>query len=355
MSKLDNNSKMIVSKYLIGKNFTDYVKTFNLYDYYYTTFNYITIDLIHSCYNKSSISNLVIKRIKQHLNKFSNLNEIVLNIVEDLENSNTNDVLNEARYYYNKFKDTFKNIKFNILTKNYTPYKEIYIEGIDDDNEEFFKNIFEPNVKQKVYIYFYGLWYRNDLSVLSKYKNYNILIDLLHVKINILNILNKFKDYKIYFTIFDNFYLKFVNLNDIYKYFIIKDNVIYGIKPRYDKNLKFIIDIELYNQIFKLIHTNLNYLREYITNADSVINEINNSKGGYDCHNELNVCNMYKYGVKNIYSENILDSDAVYNILNLNDYIKNVNIIAWLKCKKINIPYYCYYDLFKEIELYVRY
>ena len=211
MSKLDNNSKMIVSKYLCGKDFTDYVKTFNLYDYYHTTFNYITINLIYSCCDKPFISNSAIKRIKDNLKLYPNLNEIVLNIVEDLENVDTNIVLNEAKYYYNKFKDTNKNIKFNILRKNYTPYKEIYIEGIDDDNEEFFKNVFEPNVKQKVYICFYGLYYIDDLLKLSKYKNYDILFDLYNVRINKLNKLNKVKDYKIYYIIF--YYKMFVNIN----------------------------------------------------------------------------------------------------------------------------------------------
>ena len=355
MSKLDNNSKMIVSKYLIGKDFTNYIDAFKIQDYYHTTFNYIVIDLIHSYYNKSSISNSAIKRIKNNLSKFSNLNEIILNIVVDLENIDSNNLLYEVKYYYSKFKDTFKNIKFNILTKNYIPYKEIYIDLINDDIIEFLKNIFIPNVKQKVYIYFYGLWYRTDLSILSKYKNYDILIDLLHVKINKLNILNKLKDYKIYYTIYDDYYFRLTNLNDIEKYFVIKDNVIYGIKPRYNKTIRYIDNIELYSQIFKLKHTNLNNLNNFITNADSIIDEINNSKCGHGCHNNLKVYNMYKYGVKNIYSEDVLDNDTIYDILNLNDYIKNVNIIVQLKCRKVNMSYYYYSDLFKEIELYVRY
>ena len=146
MSKLDNNSKMIVSKYLMGKNFTDFINTFNLYNYYFTTFNYIIID--------NYISNITIKKIIKTLQLFPNLNEIVLNFIFIVNHLYLFHIIK----YYNKFKQYLQNvkqIKFRIVDENYKAYNEIYVKY---DNlsfyMEFFKNVFEPNVKQKVYLTF---------------------------------------------------------------------------------------------------------------------------------------------------------------------------------------------------------
>ena len=146
MSKLDNNSKMIVSKYLMGKNITDFINTFNLYNYYFTTFNYIIID--------NYISNITIKKIIKTLQLFPNLNEIVLNFIFIVNHLYLFHIIK----YYNKFKQYLQNvkqIKFRIVDENYKAYNEIYVKY---DNlsfyMEFFKNVFEPNVKQKVYLTF---------------------------------------------------------------------------------------------------------------------------------------------------------------------------------------------------------
>lgn len=116
MSKLDNNSKMIISKYLCGNNFTNIVSlTHNLNTYYHTTFNYITIN--------RKITKQLVEKIVKTLKQFPNLNEIVLNIVSTYALYYLQpDFLEFVESCYNKFKPYYKNIKFNILDSNYKMY-----------------------------------------------------------------------------------------------------------------------------------------------------------------------------------------------------------------------------------------
>ena len=350
MLKLDNNSKMIVSKYLIGKDFTDYVKAFNLYDYYHTTFNYIIIDDAHIEF--PWIPNLTIKRIKQHLNKFSNLNEIVLNII-----NLTNDIeiltITNLKKLLNLMKIN-KPIKFNFISKNYKPYKEIHINGYDIKNSdiEFFENVFEPNVKQKVYVCFEALDYMNIL----KFKKYNILIDLYGYSLNTIeNVIIKLKQLNIksyYFTDFYNCQIKVNNINDIKKYYIVINEVILVIKTCYENEIKYINDLKLYSNIFKVRHTNLNYLREYVTCSNKIVNEINDNSFININKNNLKIINMYKYGVKNIYREGAIDYNIIFEKFNISYYISRVIISIWLKYKYV---YSKNRRLHEEIKYYIQY
>ena len=341
MSKLDNNSKMIVSKYLIGKDFIDFTKAFKIQDYYFTTFNYIIIN--------NNILNITIKRIIRNLQSFTNLNEIVLNFVS-LDWLYLFDIIN----YYNRFKRIIKNkqIKFRFVNENYKAYNKIYVRYQNIDYYmEFFKNIFEPNVKQKVYLLF-----DNDvINDVYKYTNYNILIDLFDInKYEILNNFEKFKKYNIYYTVLPNYKYKFkINkINDINRYFIIDNNLIKYVKPNYIYKVKYLDDFNLYYQLFKIKHMNLNYLNNYITNANDIINTI------YDKDIRLYkiefcsiIVNMYKYGVINIY-EDIIDDMVVYNKFELIIRIKDISPFKYFIDEKSTIKHSF---LMFDINHYIRY
>ena len=350
ISILDNNSKMITSKYIYGKYFTNFVKAFKLQDYYFTTFNYIIINTFSHDY-KLCISNSAIERIKKTLQLFPNLNEIVLNFVSP---SNIIDYkLKVFKYYYDKFKENIK-IKINIISQSYKPYKEVYV-ILKSEDEYIFKNIFEPNVKQKVYLMPTDI---NTYEDMLKFKDYNLIYELHGLAIDETEeIVNIFKNLKLNIKYGINFEydLKLNNINDIKKYCFIQNNHILGIKTCYKNKIEYIEHFKDYYDLFKLKNTNLNYLREYITNIDGLINNIDKI-----CYSGLQfylyIIRMCKYGVKNIYIEGPIEYDIMYNKLCLYNYINNINAIVWLKCKKINIKaYHNYKKLFKEIENYIKY
>ena len=353
MSKLDNNSKMIVSKYLIGKNFTDFVKTFDLYDYYHTTFNYITIN--------NDITKQSVEKIKKTLQLYPNLNEIVLNFIIYSNIITYSDFLKNVKTCYNKFKQVLQkiNIKFNFISQDNKVYKELYIDDfyIYDNIKPFFKNIFIPNVKQKVYI---NCYFNFDIMLNKEFKDYNIVLIPYKIDINKLqNIINNYKNYKIYIA-YDNkftFKIKAKNINNIEEYFVIKNNIIKGFKPRYNNKIEYIKYFDMYYDLFKFKHINLNYLREYITNADNIINEIYEDNFIFMPPAGLYIIKMYKYGVKNIYIENVIDYNVVDIKLDLTMYFKYINnSIIWLKCKKAHYRLYNdYKELFEDIRSVIKY
>ena len=167
MLKLDNNSKMIISKYLCGKNFTDFVEAFDLYDYYFTTFNYITIDNFNT--------QQPINEIKKTLWSFPNLNEIILNFIIDSNCINNDNFLENIKVYYDEFKQINKTIKINFISPSYKPYEELYINGmcIYDDIKPFFKNIFANFVKQNIYMFYYTFQVYKALEDAELFKEYH--------------------------------------------------------------------------------------------------------------------------------------------------------------------------------------
>jgi len=290
------------------------------------------------------------------LQLYPNLNEIVLNFVS-IDNCL---YLYHIIKYYNRFKQylqNFKQIKFRIVDENYKAYNEIYVKySYLDFCMKFFKNVFEPNVKQKVYLSFN---YSN-IDVVHNYLNYDIIINSFFIdKQTVLYNLEEFKKYNIYYSIKGNYDFKFkINkINDMNKYFIIKNDLIEHIKPNYIYKVKYLDNFELYYHLFKIKHTNLQYLREYITNANNIINTIYNKRiKPHMIEFCLNIHNMYKYGVINIY-ENIIDNIVIYNKFNLLNKIRNINVFKYFLFNKAKFKH----SLFKhnllilDIKKYIRY
>ena len=285
---------------------------------------------------------------------FPNLNEIILNFITDSNTCDYDSFLEEIKFCYNKFKnfsqDKQLNIKFNFISQNYKPYEEICISDyIINENEEFFKNIFEPNVKQKVYIDYCSSNYSN----IVKFKNYNIILDLYGCHFNEMVNFN-FNNYNIYCTDYDsNYNIKINNINDVKKYFIIKNNIIFRFKTRYKDKIGYINDIKYFNkcyQLFKIRHTDLNYLNNYITNANHIIDNIHNYDINFNLYN-LKIINMYKYGVKNIYSNNVLDFNIVHKKFDISSYIStNINCMLRYKNIRFDVERLC-----DEITYYIKY
>ena len=310
MPKLDNNSKLIISKYLYGYQYINFINTFNLYEYYFTTFKYIIIDI------EAKISKTIINKIINNLKLFPNLNEIILNIIYyrcDIEIYE----LNKLEKYYNIFKSLNKQIKFKILDKNLNEYNKIFVYNAYIKGNDFLKNIFIPNLLQKYYITISSVD-RNTFNF-NNYNNVLITVNKVDDIIRYMNLRN------VYFT-YDMlpYALKINNIDDIYKYFIVDNRkIINGIKyvNQSLNYLQYIKHFPMYYEICKFKHDNntFAYLNNYITSANNIrfpllVSPFDTMSFDFILH----VLKMYKYGVKNIYD----------NILNYNTIIMKYQIIT---------------------------
>ena len=323
MSELDTNTKMIISKYLYGKDFTDFVNAFNLQDYYHTTFNYITINntFTTNCNKITCISNLTFEKIIKTLQSFPNLNEIILNFVSPSQVI-YDYLLKIIEKYYNKFKKytNFTKIKIRIVDENGISYKEIHIEVNTMFNK--IENIL-PNFEQPFYIYFDDiLTYK--ISDIVKFVGYNIVIRCDFYNITELNNYLKVFNYQnIYLKVVDSEKKLIESYEDIKKYFKIdEDNDIrdikpiyniYNIKTKYNNTFK-----EWYYKLFKFKNTDTSYLNDYVYNLE-------------ECNDEetlMMINDMYKYNVKNMYfegSEGLDYIDITEKLFELNEEIRYTN------------------------------
>ena len=336
MAKLDNNTKMIVSKYLCGKDFINFVSTTpKLSTYYHSTFKYIIIN------TRYPLSNIIIKKIIKKLKTFENLNEIVLNFIE------YNNIINDTMYWYKKYYNLFKTytnipIKINICDYNYKSYKYLFVK------DNIVSNIIK-SFKQPINIL---------ISSLSEsyLKNVNLNYDLVYefeTLENIKPIFNKYQqikniypNIKLYFT-YNNTLIKakIEEPNDFYKYFIVNNEyyVIGILKPqvyinKYITYLNSIQNFKMYYELFKIRKTNLNYLNNYITDANSIINDIIhfNMFVMNTLYNKklIKIINMYKYGIKNIYNDELLNVDYIFDRLYIGDNMNKETIDYVLKNHK---------------------
>jgi len=360
MSKLDNNSKLIVSKYLIGKDFTDFVNTFNLHNYYHTTFKYIIVnycDAVYSFGSKTCISNSMIEKVMIKLNDLPNLNEILLNFVckSNFVNDKTFNII--VKYYikFQKLNKSNKNIKINIVNNKYNDYKEIFVEPNDIDEKFYTEYILVPHAKQKVYIVVNNYINEKYESLLDE--KYNLIFDCHNLNMDKINEYSEIcKKYNINYSIggYCGYNIKFKTISD--KYFDVYKNVFVDIKQKY-RQLNFpsiLKDINMYCKIFKIKHENLDYLNDYITCASEYIDILKHSNEKYNTFYYSNIVDFYKYGVKNIYSD-IMQHLVVLDKLDIAIKIKHINVNNYLRCVKFKQNYYLRYYLYNEINRYVRY
>jgi len=283
-----NYLKLITSKYLISKDFINFVEAFNFYEYYHTTFNYIIIN---------NLNEQLIQEIINNLKQFPNLNEIILNYVINV-NCISFIELKEIEKIYNVFKQYFKNIKFNIIDEHLNKYEDIYIDSFD---LKFTYNVFLNNVLNDINIL---LWFYN-LNLIIFNENNEIMkisVNDLSLKYNIVyyvnsmdelnEIKNKLKDYKnIYFT---NKNTDNIKINDKYN-IDIDDNEIYKIfaKDRFMRsNSYYIKNFPYYYEIMKL---KINDIKTFNKLKNIIVNYVHID---YGIFNVLIPYKLYKYGVK---------------------------------------------------------
>jgi len=114
--KFNYNELIIISKYIESDDYKNYFKTFpNINTYYYSTFNYITI-------NENFINFQIIKKYNNLLKTFPNINTIIINIntskIKTGDNASIN-ILYSIIKLFNIFSNLYPNkfIKINVCDK----------------------------------------------------------------------------------------------------------------------------------------------------------------------------------------------------------------------------------------------
>ena len=334
VSKLDTNSKMIISKYLSGKDFITFISTTpNLNTYYHTTFKYIIIPGF-----KKYLPNIFIKRIINNLQNFENLNEIVLNF-KQLTNLLYNYKINYSIITMCNYIKQYINIpiKINVLNTNGNNY-DFLLAQYNDLSEENFDFIIK-HFKQPINILIDKN--TNISHIIDKFKNNYEFVYTIDGNENIEYVFNMYKNLKrihkdlnLCFAYNDmSVKYKINELTDFYKYFAISNfrNNIVGVKYPYHCAFLFVSQyINLFSDyytILKLKHTDLSYLHNFITDSEHIINDIMNLNINiiYPDTNLkviINFTKLYKYNIKNIYQD-ILDVNVVYDKIMIGSELKN--------------------------------
>ena len=271
MTKLSINEKMIVSKYL--NNCVDFFNFTNEFaNFYFTTFNCISIN-INYIPNKYIIHKLRNKLIK----KYTNLNEIILNIILPSPYISLYDFI-QLKDLYNEFSVINKNIliKFN--------YDDIYIG--DDNNKQLYRDFIKYHCIYKTlnivsFRYDNLIQYYNEINDKEFLNTCNFIYDCNNIEIikNVFNN-NKLPNFYIINELYD---YKFKSFNEIVDNCICYENVIdQPYKIYLQKRLSTIKKFPIIYEIFKLRSTlDLNILYEIFdnnpdtTDTDSIISDIN--------------------------------------------------------------------------------
>ena len=305
MSKLDNNLKMIISKYLFSNDFINLINTSSkLNTYFHTTFNYINLDADYVI-PKQQIKNIINKL----LNNFPNLEEIILNITSEyIYINNLNCIMenykNLNKYLNNNFDKNIK-IKFNFnqtTNLNFHNINNIKIEYYLD----FIKNVIKSTNNLYIIINLYKINDNNLLEFANKYKTFKfvkiIWIKNIHEINNnsYLKLINKYKN--IYYTnvegthlyhhdisILDNPYLKchdnhykisyllnMINNFELY-YNIMKLKRKLKNEPLKQLKIKYELDISYYTEFIELNYENLKRIFNNNIYIDSIYYAISNA------------------------------------------------------------------------------
>ena len=373
-STLCNHDKMIVSKYLNEYYFKMFVNNFKLNNLYFTSYNYININLSQ---------NYTICNLKSKIDKATyllpNLKEIIININIDSNRWTHDEYINKIYDLILKIKSIINSkyklkIQFNrsnILisqTHGYT-FNDInnnmnkYILLMELANttkfylilyhlENIVKMYDKLNYLTNLKFVFYGyIWVGfNESEIInnainSKLNNnilylFNYLGDSkLHLyKVSELNNFNiKFDGFKMYRFCKNhdnNENEKDISINDTYLNKVRLSKLIYTIIKFKNSNQRLINfsddDISLNNQInnFNITHTDDGFIiRKLYYNI---------------------MC--YKYGVKNIYS-GMVDSNILINKIDEINYKINLKTaISFSKLHKLEISYYTWSILMDDIE-----
>ena len=334
MSKLSLNEKMIVSKYLLNNDFFKFTNTFNITDSYFTTFNYITINDTNIKYG---ISTKIINQIIERLQKYHNLNEIILNIIT--KNEWLYEIINDIKPIYNTFKKCLKLSSLNNIKIKIKIDKPTYISIVDiKEIYNFIENHFIFDSNNKINISDYNTTYEYNNSFNKDYYNIINIIDYISdVDNNVINCLSNFENY--YITTYSDLFKYKYNTFEEFK----NNCILYDIKNDYRlstiatiKN-KIINDIKYFPLIYEFFNLrkniNLNKLLyinyKYEDDLNIILNDINKIK-------IYSSCLSFNYYNRIVFILKLIKYSCINNLnpkLNYNDISEKLNYTADIKLK----------------------
>jgi len=334
MSKLSLNEKMIVSKYLLNNDFFKFTNTFNITDSYFTTFNYITINDTNIKYG---ISTKIINQIIERLQKYHNLNEIILNIIT--KNEWLYEIINDIKPIYNTFKKCLKLSSLNNIKIKIKIDKPTYISIVDiKEIYSFIENHFIFDSNNKINISDYNTTYEYNNSFNKDYYNIINIIDYISdVDNNVINCLSNFENY--YITTYSDLFKYKYNTFEEFK----NNCILYDIKNDYRlstiatiKN-KIINDIKYFPLIYEFFNLrkniNLNKLLyinyKYEDDLNIILNDINKIK-------IYSSCLSFNYYNRIVFILKLIKYSCINNLnpkLNYNDISEKLNYTADIKLK----------------------
>jgi len=323
-STLPINEKMIVSKYLNNYDFKAFINTFNLNTMYFTSYNYITLNLFQN-YTQENI----LHKINNLINDMPNLNEIIIKINLDsslilsLDNKEFVERIFKIINYYNTC-----NVKKSLNIVFNKP--KLYIDCFN----------FNMYVKHKQIIEKYIT-----ITKLSKSTLFYFIIDNTNF-INLFNEINKDNFKNISFIYYVS---KYTNINKIPKldslYYCICDNkltknIVYNYQQfknytyKYKNKLKYIYD-ENKNRFIYVRYDNLLNDAEKIPLIYEIIKNINiNNNDKFYYLNNIN--KLFQLNKNKIFKSNIGTLNRIVQLMNVYKYILKYNKNIDIDIKMIN-------------------
>lgn len=334
MSKLSLNEKMIVSKYLLNNDFFKFTNTFNITDSYFTTFNYITINDTNIKYG---VSTKIINQIIEKLQKYHNLNEIILNIITKYVW--LHEIMNDIKPIYNTFKKCLKLSSLNNIKIKIKINKPTYISIVDIKSiYNFIENHFIFDSNNKINIIDFSTTYKYDNSFNKDYYNIINIIDYISdIDSNVINCLSNFKNYYIT-TYSDLFECKYHTIEEFKNNCILNDvknnnrlSTITTVKNKIINNVEYFPLIYEFFNLRKNINLNklsyINYKNE--NDLNETLNDIN----------KIKICSSWlpwNYYDKLVFILKLIKYSCIDNLnskLNYNDIDEKLNCNADIKSK----------------------